>query len=339
MAHLSVPGSELLVGIDFSRHPRFEQLMAEGGDAVVLFPTEESREAGELAERSGPFTAFVIDGTWSQAKKVWQANPALRRLPAYRLNPSQPSRYEIRAEPAVHCLSTIEAVAELLDAIERAPGSHEPMLAPFLGMVARQQRYASAPARSPRWRTRTLEPRSLPILPAPLRGRPHAALLVHAEGNGWPREMQDRPPTELVQLVGIRPATGVRFEKLVKQRFGLSPSAAALEIEPAEYAAAGAAEALREAWGAFVQPGDVPLLWGSFPRLLVRSAGVELGAAVDLQQWCSERLGHGAGGIEAAHSALGAPGCRTPPLPGRGGRRLGMLESILAELLLRHGIE
>jgi hypothetical protein len=336
MAHLSVPGSELLIGIDFARHPRFSELLSGAEDAVVLFPAEGARDASELAARPGGFTAFVIDGTWSQAKKVWQANPALQRLPAYRISPRLPSRYEIRAEPAVHCLSTIEAVAELLDAIDGAPGKHEPMLAPFLGMVSRQQLYANGATRSPRWRTRTIEPRPPPQLPGLLRNRPDDALIVHAEGNGWPRAMENRPPTELVHLVAVRPATGETFSSVVKPSFGLSPRSVVLGMAPERFAAAAGIDTLRQEWSRFVRPQDVPLLWGSFSRTLLGSAGIGLGAAVDLQQWASERLGQGAGGIEAAHAAFGLPASRAEVLEGRGGRRLALMEALFLELLKRH---
>src|SRR4051794_28212274 len=60
----------------------------------------------------------VLDGTWSQAKALWWRNAWLLKLKRAVLVPSRPSLYrELRREPRGECLSTIESVAETLDAV------------------------------------------------------------------------------------------------------------------------------------------------------------------------------------------------------------------------------
>ncbi len=57
----------------------------------------------------------VLDGTWSQAKSLWWRNAWLLKLRRVILIPQHKSLYkELRKEPRRECLSTIEAVAELL---------------------------------------------------------------------------------------------------------------------------------------------------------------------------------------------------------------------------------
>jgi hypothetical protein len=60
----------------------------------------------------------VLDGTWAQAKTIWWRNPWLVKLQRLTLNPLRPSLYgRLRKEPRRECLSTIESVAEALEAL------------------------------------------------------------------------------------------------------------------------------------------------------------------------------------------------------------------------------
>jgi DTW domain-containing protein YfiP len=153
MVHLALPGSELLVGVNFENHPRFRARMDAGEDAVALFLADGARPVAELAARSGPLTMWVVDGTWTQAKKIWRTNPSLSALPAYRVDLDHPSRYAIRrSDPAPSCLATVEAVAAALDAMDAAPGRHQSLLAPLVALIARRQAHARSPKRTPRYR-------------------------------------------------------------------------------------------------------------------------------------------------------------------------------------------
>ena len=116
MAHLSLPNSELHLGVDFASHPRVRQLAAEEGTAL-LFPGEGAVEPSALRGRP-PRAVIIVDGTWSQARKVVKHNPFLQNLPRLAFRPDKPSNYRIRAEPSDDCVSTIEAVVHLLGALE-----------------------------------------------------------------------------------------------------------------------------------------------------------------------------------------------------------------------------
>lgn len=62
----------------------------------------------------------VLDGTWSQAKTLWWRNAWLLKLPRLVIRSSRRSLYDqIRKEPRHGCLSTVETVGEVLQALER----------------------------------------------------------------------------------------------------------------------------------------------------------------------------------------------------------------------------
>lgn len=330
MAHLSVERSQLLVGVDFEAHPEVRARLA-GSKAAVLFPAPGARDARELARVPDPLTVFVIDGTWWQAQKIWRTNRWLRELPAYRLDPERPSAYRIRAEPEPHCVSTLEAVSYLLDAIAGAPGRHAAMTAPLTALVERQLAFTNGTKSSPRRKLRA-GPRAPPPLPEPLRGRLDRALLFYGEGNGWPA--REARPAELVHWLASRPATGERFECLVEPPSGRSPTMLEnLDLGEAELRRAVSVEEFRRRWAAFARPEDVPCSWGYFPSGLLARAGVAAPPHVDLRAACNERLRRRSGSLEEAIAALELP-APVPWSPGRGGRRMAHLEALFFSLAL-----
>jgi hypothetical protein len=327
MAHRSVPGSELLVGVDFERHPRVQALL-RAERPVVLFPAPLARDARELAARADPLTVFVIDGTWWQAQKIWRRNPALQRLPVYRLDPERPSAYQIRAEPEPHCVSTLEAVSYLLDAIDGAPGRHAGMVAPLQALVERQLGFSGSAARTPRRKVRA-EPRPA-RLPPPLEAKVERAMVFYAEGNGWPASAARQ--AELVQWLALRPATGERFECFVEPPQGRSPTMQGnLELCDGDLERMVPVAEFRKRWAAFVRPQDVGCGWGHFPSRLLMRAGLTPPSHVDLRVWCNERLRGRMASLEHAHRAMGLPPAEAWS-PGRGGRRMALLVALFRAL-------
>jgi DTW domain-containing protein YfiP len=132
LAHLQLPGSELHVAVRFDAHPRVATLAAEG--AALLFPGPDARPATEIAPR----VLVVVDGTWSQAAGIVRRTPALAALPRIGLTPPAPGRYRIRRAPAPHCLSTIEAVVDVLGALAGDPDRYRPLLVAFDTLVEGQ---------------------------------------------------------------------------------------------------------------------------------------------------------------------------------------------------------
>jgi DTW domain-containing protein YfiP len=149
LAHLALPNSELHIGLAFADHPVSARLTA---GAALLFPGDDALDPATLSHCL-PRTLVVLDGTWSQARKLLGFNPALRALPRIGLVPTRPSRYAIRREPAAHCLSTVEAVVETLGRLEGDATRFLPVLHAFDHLVATQV-VCAAERSAPHWHRR-----------------------------------------------------------------------------------------------------------------------------------------------------------------------------------------
>jgi DTW domain-containing protein YfiP len=83
---------------------------------------------GSPAEKpSGLDGVIILDGTWSQAKALWWRNAWLLKCRRVILTPKHKSLYkELRREPRKECLSTIESIAEVLEALgeQKETGQH-----------------------------------------------------------------------------------------------------------------------------------------------------------------------------------------------------------------------
>jgi DTW domain-containing protein YfiP len=142
MAHLALPGSVLLRGVRFDEDARLEALCRPrrpDGLVAVLFPGEGALDPRDLPPGAVD-TLIVADGTWPQAKKLVRRSALLAGLPRMGLAPSRPSAYRIRREPAEHCVSTIEAVVEVLGLLEGDEARFRPALAAFDHMIDYQLR-------------------------------------------------------------------------------------------------------------------------------------------------------------------------------------------------------
>ena len=212
MAHLSLPNSELHIGIVAAGHASLEAAAAAPGTAV-LFPGPEAIDA--RAVEGTVRTLVVVDGTWSNARKLVTRCPLLRQLPRIALAPDQPGNYRIRREPAAHCLATIEAVVQVLELLERSPGRFVPMLAAFDRMVEQQLAFAAVRSDASRY-YRSRQRRGGMVDPAqPLREAANRLVLAYGEANWWPPAAGLLGEPELVQWLALQPSSGARFDALL----------------------------------------------------------------------------------------------------------------------------
>jgi DTW domain-containing protein len=87
----------------------------------------------------------LLDGTWSQAKALWWRNPWMLKCQRVILGPKRASAYgQLRREPRHDGLSTIEAAALLLAALERQPEIAATLNGSFERMLARYREVQSA---------------------------------------------------------------------------------------------------------------------------------------------------------------------------------------------------
>jgi DTW domain-containing protein YfiP len=94
----------------------------------------------------------LLDGTWSQAKALWWRNAWMLKCQRVILGPAKPSLYgKLRREPRRDGLSTIEAAAMLLSALEKRPDIEATLNASFERMLAKyRQARAVMPELAPK---------------------------------------------------------------------------------------------------------------------------------------------------------------------------------------------
>ena len=126
LTHLCLASSEIQVGIGFDDHETVQALIADPKNfPVLLYPGANARDLSsgamkpeELGERR--LTVFLLDATWSCARKMLRLSPSLQRLPRIVFRTTRRSRYVIKQQPQPECLSTLEATHELLVTLEKA---------------------------------------------------------------------------------------------------------------------------------------------------------------------------------------------------------------------------
>lgn len=334
MAHLSLPNSELHVGADLDRHPRVRALVTEAeatGRTAVLFPGPEAVEPEALAG-GPPTTLVVLDGTWTQARKMLARSALLQRLPRVAFTPAAPGNYRIRREPAPHCLATVEAVAEILGRLEDDADRFRPLLGAFDHMVERQLVFKTTRP-NPYHRDRRARRPVQDPLATTLAARKHDVVVVYAEANAHPRTAAVPGDPEIIQLVAERVADGARFAAVIAPRRPLARAAPAhLELDAAVITAGEPVGDALTRWRAFVRPTDLLCAWGGYTRDLLAAEDAGKGDWIDLRAGVAHRLGRRPGGGEAAARALAGDALPAPALAGRAGRRLVALVAIVRAL-------
>ena len=159
IACLNLARGEIIQGIDFDGHPRVRALADDPRNfPVLLYPGSDTVRAGSVvsAARLGgrQLVVFLVDATWHCSRTIIRRSPSLLRLPGLALAPRAPSRYTIKRQPAPWCVSTLEAVHELLLDLEEAGLDTYEDKERLLSAFARMQDFqvlqtARAAARSP----------------------------------------------------------------------------------------------------------------------------------------------------------------------------------------------
>ncbi len=147
MAHLTLLGSELHVGVRFDDDPAVGRALGDpAAPAVLLYPGPDAQPIESLP-RDVPRTLVVVDGTWRTSRTVVRLNRVLRGLPRVRLDPATPSEYRIRSQPQPDFVSTIEALRLALYALEGDDPRIEGLLEPFRAMIRMQLSFEERAAR------------------------------------------------------------------------------------------------------------------------------------------------------------------------------------------------
>jgi DTW domain-containing protein YfiP len=344
MASLCLTNSELHIGIDWSRsEPLGRALSNPERPPILLYPGEGAIDITK-SPPPGPVTLVVVDGTWSQTKKVVRTNPVLAALPRYAFVPPQPSEYRIRKEPDDASVATIEALVHALTALEGEATRFSTLLAPFRAMIdfqlACEERSRGAQSRHSQRRARVRRMR----VPRVLSERLPDVVCVAAEANAWPYTVRTKNPAlrdELVQWAAHRPATGETFSFVVAPRGVIAPGTTLhTRLDDTTLRSGGSLEELHARWRAFVRDTDVVCSWGRYETNLFAAAGGLLPSAhLDLRHVARD-IAHGAVGTLAHfRETVGAApehGDGLAVVPGRAGEKLRAIRDIVASFVAIH---
>jgi len=351
MASLCLTNSELHIGIDWSRsEPLARALSNPERPPVLLYPGEGAIDITR-SPPPGPVTLVVVDGTWSQTKKVVRTNPLLAALPRYAFVPPQPSEYRIRKEPDDASVATIEALVHALTALEGEGARFSTLLAPFRAMIdfqlACEERFRGARHRHAKRRGRV---RRMGV-PRVLSDRLTDLVCVAAEANAWPYTLRAKDPKlrdELVQWVAHRPATGETLSFVAAPRGEIAPGTTAhTRLDEATLRAGGTLDELHARWQAFVRDTDVICSWGRYETNIFAAAGGRLPQAhLDLRHVARDVARGNAGTLAHYRDSLGAVrpaagvaramlagGSSLAGIPGRAGEKLRAITDVIASFL------
>jgi DTW domain-containing protein YfiP len=83
----------------------------EAGGVALVYPGSSDENSDDL---SGITRFILIDGTWHEARKIYQRSPYLRKARRVSLQPDGVSQYNLRRNQKEDCLCTAECVIEIL---------------------------------------------------------------------------------------------------------------------------------------------------------------------------------------------------------------------------------
>ena len=92
----------------------FDAEALQAPDTWLLYPGADAAPVGTPPPRQ----VVVIDGSWSQARRMVHRLPQLRGMPRLSLPPPQPGRKRLRQPPHADGMSTLEAIAEAVALLE-----------------------------------------------------------------------------------------------------------------------------------------------------------------------------------------------------------------------------
>ena len=94
--------------------------LKRSGRALFLYPHEDAFELNEdfLQKFPGPYHLIIPDGNWQQARKVRQREEGFSSIMAVKLPPGIKSEYRLRKAQHPEWVSTYEAMAHALGALE-----------------------------------------------------------------------------------------------------------------------------------------------------------------------------------------------------------------------------
>ena len=139
----SLSNCELYVGIDFTKHKRVNELLADDSYLpYVLYPDKNSIKLNtQNLPRAKKSLIFIIDSTWACSKKMLRLSTNLQNLQKISFEHDKLSQFKIKTQPNKYCLSTIESTLCILELLNEQniedikTNEYQDFLRPFNEMV------------------------------------------------------------------------------------------------------------------------------------------------------------------------------------------------------------
>ena len=120
--HLSLPNSEIFVGIDFNNHIKINNLLNDkNNNCFVLYPdtTSINLNTHSIKEDNKTNVIFIIDSTWPCSHKILAVSKNISALQKISFTHNKLSQFKIKMQPNHYCLSTIESTQVVLELLNQ----------------------------------------------------------------------------------------------------------------------------------------------------------------------------------------------------------------------------
>lgn len=119
------------------RFPMLESVVSQP-NTLLMWPGPEAEDLKSFLasqHRHGTtdvkYTLIILDGTWHQARSLYNQNSFLHSLKQVQLSDTGLSKYVIRTQPNNSCLSTVETVALAISQLENRPEVYQALIRPL----------------------------------------------------------------------------------------------------------------------------------------------------------------------------------------------------------------
>ena len=125
LTNLTLIDSEIIIDATFDDNKRTQELIKDSSYyPMVLYPGDEAHYTEtfnfDSKLRNRKLLIFLIDATWTVARKMMSRSPSLQALPKLSFSKEYRSIFEIKRQPADFCLSTIESSYYLIKELQAA---------------------------------------------------------------------------------------------------------------------------------------------------------------------------------------------------------------------------
>lgn len=123
LSHITLKDSEIIVGLDFSKNERLQQLLHDDKYfPVMMYPGEEAwtakKEGFKEIVGNKTLLVLILDATWFCSKKMIEHNPFLLELPRVSFYGDYRSIFTFKREPRPEYISTIECCYYLIKELQ-----------------------------------------------------------------------------------------------------------------------------------------------------------------------------------------------------------------------------